>query len=626
MATTIKSTGLDFNAIKNNLKTFLAAQDEFTDYNFEASGLSNLLDVLAYNTHYNALIANFALNESFLGTAQLRSSLVSLSEGIGYIPDSRTASFATVRLSVDLSGESNLPNSISIASGFKFTAEVDDISYTFQTLEPVTATNSSGIYQFITSDGNADIKIFEGVAKTKTFIAGPQSESDVYVVPDKNLDLSTVIVKVFENSTATSFSTYQSILEATAITESSTLYVLKEAPNGYYELSFGNGTTLGKAPEASNKIEVDYLAANGAAANGAKTFVPNSKLTVNLLNGSTVQIDVDTVTQINSAGGSEKETIESIRKNAPFQYAAQNRMVTAADYASLVLRNFSSLISDIKAWGGEDNDIPEYGTAFLSIRFLDNVSDALIEQTKKEIIDLSDQLSVVSFNLKFTDPVVTYIEVQVIFQFNPQLTTLSLNTIESQVNDAIRNYFETSVGRFEESFRRSNLLTAVDEVSPAVLSSRALVKMQQRLVPEVTITNNDGTTTTISKLGVAQDYQLRFPAPIESPQTSTYTVISSQFNFRNRACIVRNKLGTNILQVIDLSTQEAIVDNAGSFTSVEGKVNFTGFAPDSISGGSEFIKVSAVPANQSAVSPVRNNVLEYDEDISFASGSIVSST
>ena len=197
MATTIKSTNLDFTSIKNNLKTFFAQQDEFADYNFEASGLSNILDVLAYNTHYNGLIANFALNESFLGTAQLRSSLVSLAEGIGYIPKSKTASRAVVNFSVDLSSVSERPSSVSLAPGVRFESSVDDITYTFQTRETVTGTDDgSGIYRFKTPAGSANITIFEGTQRTKTFIADAVSQNALYIIPDKNLDLETAIVRV----------------------------------------------------------------------------------------------------------------------------------------------------------------------------------------------------------------------------------------------------------------------------------------------------------------------------------------------------------------------------------------------------------------------------------------------
>ena len=171
MATTIKSTALSFDAIKNNLKTFLADKPEFNDYNFEASGLSNILDVLAYNTHYNALTANFALNESFLGTAQLRSSLVSLAEGIGYIPDSKTASKAVLNLSLNLSGVTGRPSTLQIPAGLKFNSVVDDVTYVFQTISDITATDDgNGIYEFKNAVGSKNIEVFEGTTRTKTFL------------------------------------------------------------------------------------------------------------------------------------------------------------------------------------------------------------------------------------------------------------------------------------------------------------------------------------------------------------------------------------------------------------------------------------------------------------------------
>ncbi len=232
MATTIKSTNLDFTSIKNNLKTFLAQQDEFADYNFEASGLSNILDVLAYNTHYNGLIANFALNESFLGTAQLRSSLVSLAEGIGYIPKSRTASRAVVTFSINLSTLAERPTTVSLAPGVVFESSIDDITYTFQTRETVTATDDgSGIYSFKTNAGSTNIEIFEGTQRTKTFIADAISQDALYIIPDKNMDIDTAIIRVYESPTSVAFTTYQNIKKATLINAQTALYILKESPN-----------------------------------------------------------------------------------------------------------------------------------------------------------------------------------------------------------------------------------------------------------------------------------------------------------------------------------------------------------------------------------------------------------
>lgn len=606
--TTIKSTALDFNAIKNNLKTFLAEKDEFSDYNFEASGLSNILDVLAYNTHYNGLIANFALNESYLSTAQLRSSVVSLAEGIGYTPKSKTSARAVVNLSVNTGNLANRPATISLPVGTTFTSTVDDIAYTFQTREAVTARDDgTGYYLFKTAGGDDDIVLYEGKRKTKTFLVGADAQNTTYIIPDKSLDIETAIVSVYESATSTQYATYKNIIDATVINDDTTIYILREAPNEFYELSFGDGTTLGRAPVAGNKITVDYLSVAGPEANSARVFKAVEKVTP--VTGRSFTVNALTVSD--AVGGSQKETITSVRKNAPFQYASQNRMVTASDYSSLVLRNFSNLIYDIKAWGGEDALKPKFGTIFMSIIFKDDVPANIQEATKQSVLELAEQLSVVSFDLEFDDPVKTWIEAAVYFQFNPKLTTLSINTVQERVKTAINTYFNESIGKFEQSFRRSNLLTLIDEQDISVLSSRADIKMQQRIYP------------LLNKLN---DFSLRFPSDIANPDDENHIITSSSFYYNGDVCNIRNKLKSNKLQVVRLSDLRIVVDNVGEFNPVEERVNIVGLKPDSIVGGDDFIKIKAVPANQSAISPYRNDVLDYDAELSFATGVTVTST
>ena len=232
----------------------------------------------------------------------------------------------------------------------------------------------------------------------------------------------------------------------------------------------------------------------GAESNTAKVFEPQSNVSVG---GSSYEMTVSTVAK--AVGGSDKESMESIRQTAPFQYASQNRMVTAADYKTLVLRNFSTLIKDIQSFGGEDALEPQFGTVFLSILFNADV-DAVTEQvTKDSIIDLAKQLSVASFGLKFTDPVKTFIECRTFFQFNPNLTTLSRNTIQDTVNNTIKTYFDTNTGKFGQSYRRSNLLSLIDEVSSAILSSRSETFLQRRFSPTLT---------------AIRDYTLRYAAAL----------------------------------------------------------------------------------------------------------------
>ena len=608
MATTITSSSLDFLAIKNNLKTFLAAKDEFTDYDFEASGLSNILDVLAYNTHLKGLTANFALNEAFLGTAQLRSSVVALAEGLGYIPDSKVASNATVNISIDLGSAADQPSTVSVASGLKFESTVDNVTYTFQTRENLTAANDgTGVFRFktLTLPTN-NIQIYQGKQTTRTFVADAASQNATYVIQDANMDINTAVVRVYENSQTSQFTTFSNIKDATVINENTRLYILKEAPNGFFELSFGDGTTLGVAPSAGQKIEIDYLSVVGDLANGAKIFTPTSTITVN-----SVAYPISITTVSKSVGGAQAEAIDSIRKNAPFQYAAQNRMVTAVDYAALILRNFSEYITDIKSYGGEDALKQEFGTVQVSIVFNSDVTTDIQTEIKRQIVSLVDQLSVASFAINFVDPEETFVVTETFFQFNPSLTTLSQNTITSSVNTVVTSYFANNLGKFDDVFRRSNLLTLIDNVSPAVLSSRMNVKMERRPIP---------------LLDKNQDINLRFPVPIVVPSATEYVITSKEFILQGKTCVIKNQLNSTKLQVIDTSTDTVLVDNIGSYVPLSGQVNIVGFKPNSVVGATSYLKVFAVPANPSAIAPARQDILKFDADQSFSTAVVVSTT
>jgi hypothetical protein len=394
MATSVLSTKLDFNNIKNNLKTFLAQQDEFADYDFEGSGLSNILDVLAYNTHYNALTANFALNEAFLSTAQLRSSVVSHAATLGYNPRSRTASRAEVNLSVNLAGVANRPSSIILAAGTQFTSSVEDTTFTFSTLEDYTATdNGDGIYTFLNQSGGSTITIYEGDIKQKTFLVGEVGERQLYVIQDDTIDTTTAAIRVFDTPASDNFVTYTPISSAVTVNAQSRFYQISEAPNGYYELNFGDGISFGRAPVAGEKIVVSYLSCVGGGANGASSFTPQTTV---IVNSQSYTLNVSTV---NSAGvGGPRQTIESIRQNAPIAFASQQRLVTAEDYRAVIQSRYAT-VTDAIAWGGEDNVPPDYGKVFVSLVFEDGTTADQQTQVKNSIVqNLSNNLSILSIN------------------------------------------------------------------------------------------------------------------------------------------------------------------------------------------------------------------------------------
>jgi len=600
MATNIQSTQLDFATIKNSLKTYLAQQTEFTDYNFEASGLSNILDVLAHNTHFNGLIANFALNESFLNTAQLRSSVVSHAESLGYNPRSITSAIAYLNISVR-NTDTGRPTTATLPKYSIFTATVDDVTYSFYTLEAYTATDDgTGNYVFLNSNGTTGIPVVEGTLRTKTFYVGSTTDRLIYIVPDTTIDTSTVTVNVFNSATSSDFLTYTPLYDAITVNTASTLYQLREAPNGYYELIFSDGITTGRAPVAGNKIVLTYLSSNGAVANTASGFVASNQIDIGGTNYSLI-----VTTSSAASGASAKESIESIRQNAPISFAAQQRLVTADDYKALILTKYP-VVSDCIAWGGEDNlPEPEYGKVFVSLKFPDNYSEAAKTTIKNSIqSNLITPLSIMTINTEFVDPTTTFLECSTFFRFNPNRTNVTLKTTENSVSNLITNYFTTNLNVFGEPFRRSNLLTQIDNLSDAILNSRMDVNIQQRFTPV---------------LGTSSSYTLSFPVALAAPDDVNYIITSNQFTLNNKICIIRNKLGTNTLQVVD-TDNNVQVSSIGSYNQNNGVVTITGFAPISISGGLNYIRITATPANQSTIIPLRNYVLNIDTTRSFASG------
>ena len=595
MATTIRSTDLDFTRIKNNLKEYLKQKDEFKDYNFEASGLSNILDVLAYNTHYQALLANFALNESYLNTAQLRSSLVSIAETLGYIPRSNTAAVGQVNLSVNLGALANQPSSIELLKGTKFGGTFDDLDFTFSTQEDLIAFNENGIYNFLTADGSPNISIVEGINRTKTFIVGSYAENETYVIPDENMDTSTVVVKVYTQNETELFTEYTNIISASTLSEQSALYTLRESPNGLYEINFGDGGALGKLPSAGDRIVVEYVATVGTLANGVQVFVPESSFTYN-----SVSYPLFTTTTNVAAGGAGKESEESIRRNAPFRYASQNRMVTATDYSSLILREYSSYIRDIISWGGEENEFREFGVTFVCVLFNDDVPEATQQTVLDGITSLVEDFAVITFNVKFADPELTYLELNTSFVYDPSTSFTTLEATESAVRASIADYAEEVLGLFGGVYRRSNLLSQVDDVSEGVKNSATEVTMHKRV--EVSTTNVNTFTT-------------RFPTAI------TGTIISDPFVYDGQTAVLQSTDGTTV-QIVSQTTGNTIIDLIGQVVQTTGAVSITGLQIDSLTSGVPYLRIYASPQSQSYIVAQQSNVLIYDDERSKVKGSI----
>lgn len=590
--TTVKSTDLDFDNIKTSLKNFLKSDTQFADYDFNASGLNNILDVLAYNTHVNGLTANFALNEAFLNTAQLRSSVVSHAETLGYEVRSRVSSKALVGLSVSLSGVSGRPAQIQLNSGTQFTSSVDGVSYTFRTLETYFARdNGSGLYQFQTNIGSNDIPIFEGTEKTKTFLVGETAERQVFVIPDSEIDTKTATVLVYDTASSTNFVQYTPLAEASTIDKDTTVFSIREAPNGFYELNFGDGISFGKKPDAGNKIIVTYLATKGPDANLADTFTATSNITV-----AGANYTITAVTNAESTGGSLRQSIESVRQLAPLAFATQQRMVTSADYKAVIQSNFSA-VTDVAVWSGDQNVPIDYGKVYVSLNFPSGTAESTKTETRNNIVsNFTDTLGVMSIETEFVDPVDVFIETVVNFDFDPSLTGFTLTSTENSIYNFIITYFQRNLNTFDRIFRRSNLLTEIDALDPAILSSRMDVKVQLRMSPTVGINNTE---------------VLSFPMKISTPDDLNRIVESTVFTFEDKVCQIKNKLSSTTLQIIDVDGN-VLLDNVGEYKPADGQVEIIGFNPQAFIGADTFIKFSVIPENQSVVKPLRNYIIKFD--------------
>lgn len=592
MATTVKSSDLDFQALKNSLKNYLKSDTQFADYDFDASGLNNILDVLAYNTHINGLTANFALNESFLNTAQLRSSVVSHAETLGYEVRSKTSAKALLNLSVNLAGVAGRPAQIQLTKGWQFNTSVDGVSYTFRTLENYFAKdNGSGVYNFLTNTGSADIPVYEGEERTKTFISGETTERQVFVIPDADIDTKTASVLVYDTVSSSQFIQYTPLSEASTIDADTTVYTIRETPNGFYELNFGDGISFGKKPDAGNKVVVTYLSTKADAANLADTFTAASDITVNSVNYT-----VNAVTSAESTGGAQKQTIESVRQLAPIAFASQQRMVTSADYKAIILSNFTD-VSDVAVWSGDQNVPIDYGKVYISLNYPTGTAASLKTATEANIVtNFTDTLGVISIDTKFVEPLDVYLELGISFDFDPSLTGFTLATTENSIYNYVGQYFTRNLDTFNKIFRRSNLLTEIDALDPAILSSKCDVKVQMRIEPTVGVDNTE---------------TLSFPMKIAAPDDAVAVVESSIFTFQNAVCQIKNKLESTTLQIVDVDGVVRL-DNVGEYNANSGEVKIIGFNPQAFIGGNSYIKISVTPLNESVVKPLRNYILRLD--------------
>lgn len=455
----IQTSELDFDAIKSNIKTYLEGQSQFSDYDFEGSSLSVLLDVLAYNTHYNALYTNLAVNESFLDSASKRSSVVSRAKEIGYIPHSATG--ATAKVNITVTNTTSTPASLTIPAYSPFSTTVNGTTYNFYNTAAAVGVLSGSSYTF------TGIDIKEGTPLEFKYTAGNGVR---YLIPNVDVDLSTVTVRVQENASSATFETFIREEELLELDETSKVFFVKEIEGQLYELEFGNGV-IGKALANGNVVTISYMTTNKAAANGARVFAYQG---ATLLGGTAA-----VTTTLAATGGTDIEDIESIRYNAPRYYTAQNRAVTVEDYKSTIFRSYPDA-QTINVWGGEDNVPPQYGKVFISIK--PETTNALTAAQKELIVtEILKNKNVVSITPEIVDPEYIDIEVTSTAYYNPRLTTRSLSDIKDLVINTIKTYNDDRLESFVGVYKHSNLSALIDQTEDSIVSNITTIKLHREV-------------------------------------------------------------------------------------------------------------------------------------------------
>ena len=600
MATTDKRlnvTELDFDNIKTNLKTFMRNQDDFTDYDFEGSGINALMDLLAYNTHYLAMNVNMAANEMFLDTASIRSTVVSHAKTLGYTPNSARAPIGTIN--VTLNNTAGLVTA-TIPAETVFTSTVDDVSYQFVTISEHTTNISNGQLIF------SGIPIYEGTYTKNRYTVDTKNVDQKFKITSDRADTTTLTVQVFSSADSSTFDTYTLATDITQVGPTSEVYFLQECDDGRFEVYFGDGI-IGKALSDNNVVVLSYVVTNKQEANGATTF--NTTATIS---GIT---DITVATVSAASGGSEPESIQSIKLNAPLDYAAQGRAVTPEDYKAIIPKVYPNTKS-VQVWGGEDNSTAVYGRTYISIV---PTAGSITASAKETIVnDLKNTYTIASVTPVIVDPVTTFIRLGVNFKYNKKNTTKTSETLVSNVTTALQNYDANTLQKFDGVFRHSQVTGLIDDVDSSILSNITTVKLSQFVTPT---------------LNTSTKYELEFNNAVYNPHsghasTEGGVLSSTGFTISGDANeMFLNDDGNGVIRMFyytDGTTLTYKDESAGVIDYTTGKVILNALNITSVSNvdgaTSTKFRIVITPASTDVVA-VRNQILQID----FANTTVASS-
>jgi hypothetical protein len=603
----ISASQLDFDQIKSNLVSYMLATDTtFNDYNYDGSAMSTIIDVLAYITHINSMNANFALNETFLDTAQLRTSVVSHAKLLGYTPRSIAPSQAFINVKMNYNENAtplwnhdanNDPLPLSMPRGTVFNTTISGVNY------PMFASGTSTI-NFDATNGwlFSNIGIEQGIL-TDISYTYQNNVYEQYLIPSKNTNTKSIAVTVIDSSATTASKVYTLNSNVVDLNGTSEVFFLEEGRDGYYEVKFGDNI-IGKRPGNGNTIKIEYsYIPTSTNVNGATIFTMTGSL-----NGNTDE----TITLVTKAvGGAARETKEAIKFNAPLAHVSQNRAVTPDDYKSILQNEFAD-IESVAVWGGEDHDVPDYGKVYISIKPL---SANTLTDTQKATIktNILKPKNVVSITPVLIDPEYTYIDLEVYFKYNPNLATVTATGLATSIRNTLVAYNTDTLKNFGGVFRVSNVVKKVDDTNIAILSNVTRVKLTKKVIPT---------------LGIAKAYSLKYNQELKSLDASTSSlgsyVTSTTFTYAGVDAMLKDYYDTStetrIIRIVD--TAGLILNtNAGTINESTGIVTLTSFNPTALPTGSTTIDVTVKPASFD-VAPMRNELLTINTSTATITGEI----
>ena len=583
-------SSLDYADIRSALVEYLRRNTDFTDYDFEGSTLSAVVDLLAYNTYYTAFNTTMAVNESFLPSASLRDNIVRIAKQLGYTAKSKTSSTAQVELKVDFTAvaavdQRLVPKFLTLKKGNCFIAsnpENRSETYQFSVLEDVVSPIENNICLVSNQEGNDNLKVTEGVYLTFNFVVNDTIPNQKFIIPTANLDAETIRVNVRENANSSSLTKFEKVTNILDVSADDPIFFVQEIDDSRYELIFGDGV-LGKALEDGQVIEVSYLTSSGENGNNIQNFVFSGEIYDE--NSSRILNGINVTVKSSSSGGDDIESDEAIKANAPKFYSAQNRAVTLEDYKVITQRLYSA-IADIIVYGGETEEPPEYGRVKIAIK--PKYSDLLSNSTKNEILSKLRKFTVASVTPVIVDPSIVDVLVRAKIYYNQTQTNLIPEQLRNLVISNLREYSETNnLSKFGGIIRKSKVSTVIDSAQESITGNNTEFRLRKKLVPA---------------LNTKAQYLLCYVNPFRSYCDGQTTITSTKFRvsgFDEDAYLENNESGTIRIYSIDSVTAEKkiLIDDAGTVNFDKGDVTLNSIQ---ITGGSDAdnnIYITATPKN-----------------------------